>query len=232
MELTVVLLRPTRAGNLGAVARAMKNFGVYRLVLIEPDCAPDENEALFRATHAQEVLYAAEVAPRDVLDSFDLVVGLSGKYGDDYNLPRTPLYPAQLAERLAEREGSVALLFGPESDGLVNEDLKRCDFIVTIPTAVEQPSMNLSHSVAVVLYALQAGALTEPIAERFPLVNAATKEQLRKMIDELLDQYHFTREERLETQRVLWRRLVGKSFLTQREAMALMGFLRKVSGTR
>ncbi|RME30726.1 TrmJ/YjtD family RNA methyltransferase [Candidatus Woesearchaeota archaeon] len=229
LELTVALLKPSRPGNLGAVARAMKNFGVHKLLLIEPKCKPDENEALFRATHAQDILYAAEIAEPGMLARYDLVVGLTGKFGDDYNLPRTPLFPDQLAQRLSTRTGSVCLLFGPEADGLTNDDLKRCDFIVTIPTAPEQPSMNLSHSVAVVLYALQAAALKKPIEERFPLVNASTKAQIKKMIEDVLNQHHFTRETRLETQRVLWRRLVGKSFLTQREAMALMGFLRKIS---
>ncbi len=228
MDLTVVLLKVARAGNLGAVARAMKNFGVHKLLLIEPGCRPDENEAVFRATHAQDVLYAAELGDERALERFDLVVGFTGKLGDDYNLPRTPLFPSQLAERLAARTGSVALLFGPEADGLTNKDLKRCDLVVTIPTAPEQPSMNLSHSVAVALYALRAEALQQPLAERFPLADAASKEQLRRMIEELLGQYHFTRAERLETQRVLWRRLIGKSFLTQREAMALMGFFRKL----
>lgn len=228
MRFTVVLLGVEHPGNLGAVARAMKNFGFSDLLLIDPKCSPQDTVAKNRAKWANDVLASAKTASIDALDSFDLVVGTTGTTGDDYNLPRTPLTPAQLAERLAAVDGSVALVFGRESDGLVNEELKRCDLAVTIPTAEEYASLNLSHAVAVTLYALTADAHGERLLERFPLVRAAEKRQLERLIGETLDRFHFSVEEKRETQDVLWKRLVGKSLLTQREAMALMGFFRKV----
>lgn len=229
-HLTVVLLGVEHPGNLGAVARAMKNFGVTELVLVDPKCSPSHVEAKNRAKWANDILETSRTEPAAVLDTFDIVVGTTGKMSDDYNLPRTPLTPAQLAEKLSSVDGDakVALVFGRESDGLFNEELVKCDFTVTIPTSAEYPSLNLSHAVAVVLYQLTADQNAAHVAERFPLVRAAEKRQLKRMIDETLASVHFTTPDKRETQQVLWNRLVGKSMLTQREAMALMGFFRKV----
>lgn len=230
VNLTVVLLGVEHPGNLGAVARAMKNFGASELVLIDPKCDKDNVEAKNRAKWANDVLESARVADVGVLQEFDFVVGTTGKIGDDYNLPRTPILPSQLAQRVAEAdaETSIALLFGRESDGLMNEELALCDFTVTIPTSDAYPSLNLSHAVAVVLYAVTAEQNATSLTEKFPLVRAPEKRQLLKMIEGVLAPMDFSTEDKRETQEVLWGRLVGKSMLTQREAMALLGFFRKV----
>ncbi|MBR9692994.1 RNA methyltransferase [Candidatus Woesearchaeota archaeon] len=223
-ELTVIIVGIEHPGNLGAVARAMKNFGVAKLVLVDPKCSVDE-EAKNRAKWANAVLENATTGGLELLEEFDLVVGTTAELGNDFNLPRTPLFPAQLAERLAKVDGQVALVFGRESDGLTNEELGKCDLTVTIPANEEYPVLNLSHAVAVTLYAITSHE--DWIEERYPLVRATEKRQLQKMLDETLDSMSFQTAEKKETQRILWKRLIGKSFLTQREAMALLGFLKK-----
>lgn len=229
MALTVVLVGVEHPGNLGAVARAMKNFGVEQLLLINPECSPSDEEAKNRAKWANDILEGARIADSlDALASFDLVIGTTAKLGNDYNLPRTPLFPEQVAARLSQVEGDVAAVFGRESDGLTNEELKKCDLTLTIPANPEYPVLNLSHAVAVVLYTLTNTEHARQIEQRYPLVKAAEKAQLQKHIDELLSTLSFQTPEKRETQRVLWRRLVGKSFLTQREAMALLGFFKKI----
>jgi len=229
-HLSVLLLGVEHPGNLGAIARAMKNFGLSDLVLISPKCDPADIVAKNRAKWANDILERARVTDIDVLGEFDLVVGTTGKNGDDFNLPRSPLTPEQLREKLAETDDDarVALLFGREGNGLINAELKLCDFVVTIPTSPEYPSLNLSHAVAVILYELTAKAHGDALLERFPLVRAPEKAQLLKMIDETLEALPFATLEKQVTQDVLWKRLAGKSLLTQREAKALMGFFRKV----
>jgi len=230
-HITVVLLGVEHPGNLGAVCRAMKNFGFFELLLIDPQCSPTDTDAKNRAKWANDVLETARTEHSlDALKEFDLVIGTTGKISDDYNLPRTPLFPAQLAQKLSEADDDarIALVFGRESDGMMNHELLQCDFTVTIPTHRKYPSLNLSHAVAVVLYAINGDHYGEKTGEKFPLVRAAEKQQLEKMIAETLDLFHFAKDEKRETQDVLWKRLVGKSMLTQREAMALMGFFRKV----
>ena len=223
--LTVVIVGIEHPGNLGAVARAMKNFGVSELLLINPECDVAAEEAKNRAKWANDVLENATTGGLELLEEYDLVVGTTAELGNDFNLPRTPLFPAQLAEKLAAVDGRVALVFGRESDGLTNEELGKCDLPVTIPANEEYPVLNLSHAVAVTLYALTSHE--DWIEERYPLVRAAEKRQLQKMLDETLDSMSFQTAEKKETQRVLWKRLIGKSFLTQRETMALLGFLKK-----
>jgi tRNA/rRNA methyltransferase len=228
-RLSVILLGVETPGNLGAVARAMKNFGVTELVLIEPKCSPEDVEAQNRAKWAKDVLKGARIEGRDAFDTFDLLIGTTGKLGDDYNLPRTPLFPDELAAKLGEldQDAQVGLLFGPEGDGLQNEELIRCDIVATIPTSVAYPSLNLSHAVAVMLYAIMAPSRAGAVREKFPLVRAPEKQQLRKLIEQTVTLLDFPAEEENRTQEVLWKRLVGKSLITQREAMALMGFFRR-----
>jgi len=228
-QLAVVLVGVEHPGNLGAVARAMKNFGVSRLLLVDPACSPHDPEAQNRAKWANDVLAATSTGSWELLEEFDLVVGTTGQLGNDYNLPRTPLTPRQLGERVAETmdEATIALVFGRESDGLTNEEMARCDFSVTIPTNPDYPTLNLSHAVAITLYELTNTNGGRAHQERFPLVKPAEKRQLQRLIDETLDSMHFQTPDKRETQRVLWHRLVGKSFLSQREAMALMGFLKR-----
>ncbi len=229
MELTVVLVGVEHPGNLGAVARAMKNFGVRELLLIDPRCNPSDEEAKNRAKWANDVLAAARTTTTlDVLEAYDLVVGTTAQLGDDFNIVRTPLTPAQLATELAGREGKVALLFGRESDGLRNEELRRCDLAVTIPTNPNYPTLNLSHAVAVILSTLTTEEHTSTLGERYPLVKAQTKERLLAAMDGLLDAMPFPTPEKRETQRRVWRRLLGNAFLTQREAMALLGLLKRM----
>lgn len=222
----IVIIGVEHPGNLGAIARVMKNFGYHDLVLIDPQCSLESEEALNRAKHAQDVLQQARVCSLDVLDSFDLVIGTTAILGNDFNLPRTPLTPAQLSQKIRAREGNIALVFGRESDGLHKQEIDLCDFLVSIPTGSTYPALNLSHAVAVLLYELSRERSFE---ERFPLVQAAEKQQLERLVAHVLDSIEFQTPEKRQTQELLWKRLIAKSFLTQREAMALMGFLTKIS---
>ena len=228
-SITVLLLGVSNAGNLGAVARAMKNFGLTDLMLIAPKCSATSKEALDRAKWAKDILQNARIAESlEVLNEFDLVVGTTGKLGDDYNLRRTPLMPWQIAEEFKHHSGNVALLFGREGDGLLNEELDRCDLLLSIPTSGEYPSMNLSHAVAVVLYALCGAQLGESTAKKYPLLRSPEKKKLHELAAETIDLLDFPAERENKTQQVLWQRLLGKTLLTHREGMALLGFFRRV----
>lgn len=147
----VVLVRPIHAGNVGAVARAMKNTGLYRLTLVAPENRHSQ-WAEWMASGAQDLLRESrEVASLDeVLEGVTLVLGTTARA----RRFRWPVYePGPAAERILDHAGRVALLFGPEDTGLDNETLLRCHGLVTIPTARE-PSLNLSQAVMVVAHQL------------------------------------------------------------------------------
>lgn len=223
-EPIVVLVRPRHPGNVGAVARAMDNFGVARLWLVDPAGAWNSSEAFDRASFGKHILKAARLVSWREVQGVDLVAGTSGRLGTDFNLTRTPFSPAMLARQLQERPPrEVALVFGPEDHGLSNKELLDCDLLVSIPAHEGAPALNLSHAVAVVLAALFE-ARGGPTLGRFEPMRTVDKAQLLRMSGAAIDRLEFLPPPKAETQRKLWRRLIGKSFLTRREAFALMGF--------
>ena len=152
----IVLVEPIYSGNVGSVARVMKNFGFEELVLLNP-CELDRPAHLM-AVHAYDIIEKAriEFSLKDALKDSNIIVGMTGLPGKTDNKHfRIPAYsPKQLKEKLAGNSGVVSLVFGREDAGLRNEELEICDLIVNIPTSPIYPSMNLSHAVAIVLYEL------------------------------------------------------------------------------
>jgi len=222
--ITIVLVEPRNSGNLGAVARAMANFGFEKLVLVNPKCNPMSKTAKNRAKWAQDVLKKADVT-RDFgyLKRFSTLIATTGKLGTDYNIPRSPITPENLS-KIAQK--NTAIVFGRENTGLTNEEINLCDFVVTIPASKKYPVMNLSHAVAVVLYELAKNR--ENISSHIVFAAKKEKQQLMKMLNKALDRMDFATKEKKNTQIKVWKRMIGKSFLTKREAFALMGFLRKI----
>lgn len=167
-RLDVVLVSPRNPLNIGAVARAMANFGFARLALVAP-YAPHWREAR-SAVGAPELLTQAretETLSEAVADC-TLVLGTGTL---TYRRPEQPVVRlpelAPLVRREMERGGRVAMVFGPEKHGLTREDLAHCHMLVEIPTDARQPSMNLGQAVAVCLYELASRAFaaqTGPVA--------------------------------------------------------------------
>lgn len=228
--ISVVLVGAETAGNVGSVARVMKNFGLSELVLVSPKCKPDSKEAKDRASHASDVLEKAIVTDFSYLKKYDYLVGTTAKLGTDYNLPRIPMSPAGLASKLkgVDKRTKIALLFGRESFGLLNKELQKCDFMVTIPSSKEYPTLNLSHAVAVVLYELFKDELEGDMNKRYIPISGKEKQVALEKIDNILNKMQFATPEKRETQKRLWKRMIGKAMLTKREAFALLGFLRKL----
>ena len=177
----VVLMEPEHPANIGAVARIMKNFGFKKLVLVNPKCNINEDSHNL-AKNAQDVLNNAKIA--NSIEGFDYVIGTTAIIGNDYNIPRTPLSPKELAEKLSQvKEKQIALLFGRESAGLSNEEIKDCDFIVNIPSANDYTTLNLSHAVGVLLYEI---FIKESYSKHTP-IGANEKTQILKMLDNSLE---------------------------------------------
>lgn len=223
----IVLLEPEKEGNIGAVARAIANFGFKKLVLVNPKCDHLSQTAVRRAKHGKNILKRAEVHDKLRLKTFDYLIGTTAKLGTDYNLARSPITPRQLASSLPKK-GEIALLFGREGIGLTNKEIASCDFVVHIPATTKYPTLNLSHAVTIILYELTQAAAQEAIANKFVPAGRKEKELLLKRVDAILDKMKFATASKKETQRLVWKRLLNKSFLTRREAFALFGFFRKV----
>lgn len=153
-NISFVLVEPREQGNIGASARAMKNMGFKNLLLVRPPELP-RREAEWFAHNSLDVLEKAEIhdSLADALRDKSLVVGVARRVGKKRGL----IMPVDKGvERLLEflPGNKIAILFGRENKGLYNEEIDECDFVITIPSNKEHPSLNLSHAVMVVAYEL------------------------------------------------------------------------------
>lgn len=224
--ISIILIEPEWASNVGAVARVMGNFGFKDLVIVNPECKIDDIEALKRAKHAVNILKKAKIVNFSHLKKFDYLIATTSKLGTDYNISRTPLTPEQLSKKLPKNK-KIGIVFGREGEGLHNDEIKECDFVVAIPSSKKYPALNISHAVAVILYELSKS--NKDRIGNFTAISKKEKDNLLKLINEVIDSLQFSTKEKKETQRLIWKRILGKSFLSKREAFALFGFFRKIN---
>lgn len=218
----VVLVEPLNDGNVGAIARAMKNFGLHELVLVRP-CAIGE-EAIKRAMHATDILTSASTVFTDeeALDKVDFVAATSGvDTKNDKNFARISMTPREFAEKVKGLNGSVAILFGREDFGLDKKLLRRCDFLITIPANPEYTILNISHAAAIVFHELFAPGVEKWKARE---TSELEREKLQEYFSMLLDTIDYPPHKKEKT-KVMFRRLLGRSVPSTWEFHTLMGVL-------
>jgi len=223
----IVLVEPEYELNIGAVARAMKNFGFSDLVFVKPKCNPKGFDAVMHAKHAKEVLANAKIAKTlsAATRGCKLSVGTTGIiYRHWAETFRTPIKLEDLASKIkGNKEGKIALVFGNEGIGLSEKDISVCDLLITIPTNKLYPILNLSHAVAIVLYELSNYNLLgfEPAGE-------SEKEHLIKAFGLITDKFgHEMRNPRKV--KIAFRRMVGRAMLTDKECVSILGVLRRTN---
>ena len=154
-NIRIVLVNTSHPGNIGGVARAMKNMGLSRLYLVAPRQYPDE-QADWRAASALDVLGNATVTETldEAVSDCQFVVGTSAR---GRRIPWPLQDPRQCAERMASasEQEQVAVLFGREDRGLTNEELQVCNLHLNIPTSANYSSLNLAMAVQIVCYELR-----------------------------------------------------------------------------
>jgi tRNA/rRNA methyltransferase len=160
-RIRVVLVRPRRGGNVGAVARAMKNMGLSDLALVAPR-TPVGVGAARMAAHARDVLDARRVFPdlAAAISDCVLTVGTVGRNASADGTSAAGTEPREVAPEIAltARRGRVALVFGPEDHGLSNADLGLCQRTMQIPTAAAYPSLNLAQAAGICAYEIRLAA--------------------------------------------------------------------------
>ena len=224
--LRIVLVEPKEEGNVGAVARAMRNFDVTDLVLVNP--CPIGNDAQRRAMHGGDVLSSARAFSEftAALGGVDLIVGTSGiDTQSEKRFARIAIAPRELAVRIASFSGRVALVFGREDFGLLDEELRACDLLVKIPASETYPILNLSHAVAITLYEL----FTPRLPTRAPReASGPEKESLHTALADLLEATDYPPYKRSRT-KIMFRRLIGRAVPSKWEFHALMGVLQRAT---
>ena len=218
----VVLVSPLYDGNVGAIARAMANFGLTELIMVNPCELTDE--AFRRAKHAQYILENAQIVSdfESAIAGCDLVVGTSGIVtAGEKNFTRVPESARDFADKMKEYTGKVALVFGPEDDGLSQKDLERCDLLVHIPSSDSYPVLNLSHAVSIVAYEI---FLANNFENNLSESTTEEKEHLFEFFDALLGSINYPEFRRDKTE-VMFRRIIGRAVLTKWEFNTLIGII-------
>jgi tRNA/rRNA methyltransferase/tRNA (cytidine32/uridine32-2'-O)-methyltransferase len=222
----VVLVRASRPANVAAACRAMKNMGLTRLRLVAPPPGLGDDEPRALAYGAWDVLDGAQVAAtlRDAVAGATLVVGTSGRPLPDAWSPR------RLAEEGPPRAGGgrTALVFGPESSGLRNDELALCHVTVHIPADPVHPSLNLAQAVLVLAYEIRM-ASTGPA--RFPNPERATAGEIEAALDDLgaaLLAIGYLNPDNPDKVLAELRGLLARAGATARETTLLRGMARQI----
>jgi len=214
----IVLVRPKFEGNVGAIARSMANFDLDELYLVDPCEIGDE--AYRRSKHGNDVLRNA-VPVRTLEEAVNgcfLVVGTSGIVTKgESNYARVPISVAEFAERISGYNEKIAILFGPEDKGLFQDELERCDILITIPASDTYPILNLSHAATIVFYEISQNIAAAPTP-----ADDDEKERMLLFFDELLDCIDYPEQRRKNTS-VMFRRLMGRAVPTKWEFQTIMG---------
>jgi len=182
LPLRLVLLRPRNPENLGAVARAMKNFGLADWAICELG-THDFPAARRVAVHAEELLDRPRLCRTfdEAVADCSFVVGTSSRKIRG----QRRLLPAEVARAALARPGTTALVFGDERSGLSNAEIDRCDALSSIPAAPDQPSLNLAQAVAIYAWEARAALLGTAARPPAPRAAAATDAELLRL-EELL----------------------------------------------
>jgi TrmH family RNA methyltransferase len=222
-----VLLRARRPANVAAACRAMKNMGFNRLVLVEPPEGLDRPEARALAYGAWDVLDAARLAPslRAAVSQASLVVGSSGRVAG----PK--LTPRELASSLAllAHGGDVALVFGPEDQGLTREELGLCHACVRIPSDPAHPSLNLAQAVLILAYEVRLATTDGVTPERPAPVPAGEFEEAIDALREALLVIGYLNPQNPGSVLGEIRDLLFRGVPTAREVQLLRGLARQVT---
>lgn len=176
-QLRFILVETSRAGNIGAVARAMKTMGYSDLVLVNPRFADavQDPEAVAFASGAQDILTGARVvgSMAEALDGINFAAAVSARLRE-YSPP--VLTPRQFSTQLvAQPELHAAVIFGNERFGLPNEVVEQCNVLINIPANPEYSSLNLSQAAQVVAYECRMAVLDQApqvVSVRQPLGDA------------------------------------------------------------
>ncbi len=226
----VVLVRPENSANIGAVARAITNMGLAGLDLVSPGDWRTV-EAWRMAWRAEDTLEQARVFDSldDALTGSIYTAGLTGRSGGRV----TPIDVRTLAKEIAEVAPSaqVSLIFGPESKGLTEQDLLRCQRRVRIPSHPAQPSLNLAQAVMVVAYEvfMTEGERNQAVTERAE--QADVERALGSLRDAMLT-IGFLPVENPDARFVEWRELFGRAGLSAREVKLILALARRIRGAR
>jgi len=227
----VVLVRPQMGENIGAVARAMSNFGLKELRLAAPRDGWPNPKALEMAAGAESIIQSAKVFPdfKAAMADIQIAYATTARSRD---MEKRVVEPAEaMREMKAQVDGAqVALVFGPERSGLENDEVTWCDTLITIPTAPENSSLNIAQSMVILGYEWFRQADEKLGAPT--ISDVATREELGGLLGQFesyLDEVNYWRVP--EKKPTMWQNLQTmflRASLNSQEVRTLRGVFRAI----
>ena len=226
-RISVVLHRPLYSGNIGSVARAMKNMGLSSLVLVAPETKIDR-EAYLMACGARDILEHCLTydSLAEAIGQAGLVIGTTARRGKQ----RHPIFsPREVAPRIASTAAAnhVSLLFGPEDRGLDNASLDLCHLLVTIPTSRNFSSLNISQAVLLLCHEIFLAAAELNETPMYRLAGSKEVEQMYEDLGQTLTEIGFIHDSNPRHVMTAIRRLLGRAGLVSREVKIIRGICRQ-----
>ena len=222
----IVLVEPQHPGNVGAVARAMANFGLTDLAMVNGCELADESYA--RSKSGRPVLENSKryKTIEEAIANCDIAIGTSGITPEgDKRWFRAPENVEKINDIITERE-NPALLFGRENYGLYREELALCETTITIPTNPEYPVLNLSHAVSRVLYEIKRKEKVKGPKKRKNVSNDEFERLVERIMD-LLENSSYPKR-RLDRSKTTLRRLISRGNPDEGEYENLMGIFKAI----
>ena len=227
-NIRIVMVHPRGAGNIGSVARAMKNTGVRDLVIVG-NAYTRSFWARAMAVHGGDILNEAREyqSLRQAVADCTLVVGTTCRAGPYRYHSRTPREVAREMVSAAQTD-KVALIFGPEDHGLSNDDLKHCQLLTTIPSHPDYQSLNVAQAAMICLYEVYLASLEELKLTPLPRARAEDVERLYDRMRKSLLKIGFLDSNNPEHMLFAFRRILGRSGLEEKDVRILTGLFRQI----
>lgn len=228
MHVRVILVEPLEAGNVGAAARAMKNFGFTDLWIVGGKTERTDNVSAWWAVGAIDVVDQATRVDslEEALADCHLAVATTAVRGRQVFDQLTPADVARVAEEQLGRDHRLAIVFGREKSGLTGREVMLCQRTASIPTWPEFPTMNLAQSVAIFCYELGKG-LRPPAKDTDPAPHQLLH-NLTTHTRALLDQIGYFGDKNPERMCAELQAIAGRAGLSTREASLLLAMVRKM----
>ena len=181
-----ILVKPQLGENIGACARAMKNFGFSKLHIVEPKINFPNHKAKATSVGAYDIINKAKVFNyfQDAIEPFNLVVSLSARRRD---INKKNISLKEFQKIIKRRNLNLGLMFGPEASGLSNKDLSFSNYILQIPTSPKFKSLNLSHSLTVICYEIFKSLNDKKIKNNEMNLKVSSKSKISSLLAHLIN---------------------------------------------
>lgn len=231
---TVILVRPEKASNLGSICRLIANFQANGLILVDSRIDATDLELIMTARRAMDIFYEADHV--ETIQEALKLVSYSIATTARVSTPKSPKRYAVSIENvpwnhLGENPG---LVFGPESTGLLNDELNLFNLLVTIPTSKNYPALNISHAASILLYEMYKINFKEKVEEKTKqeLIETENWQPQRDATDDLLerllknfDSYTetFVEQFKQDSTKKIFRNIIYRAKLSEIEAGRMIG---------